>query len=88
MVLESARWLVTNGDSIDIRRDKWLASGDMAEVLDHSELSLVQEIIDPSTKGWDIGKIRQNFSVSTAIKILQAPIAWNCSKHLSLVAMC
>lgn len=78
VVMESARWIVSKGYRIEIRRDKWLASGDMAELLEDSDLVMVDEIIDPMTKSWDVSKIKDNFPAQIAVKILQAPISWNC----------
>lgn len=77
VVLDSARWLVSSGNRIDIRKDKWLALGDAIEINEGSTLRWVKDLIDPVTKTKDIATIRRNFPVSTAKRILQTPIAWN-----------
>lgn len=82
VVMSSARWMVSNGNNIDIRNDKWLASGDIVEINENSVLRLVQDIIDPVTKSWDVYKIRNNFPAPTAFKILQTPMAWHCDADI------
>lgn len=77
-MLESARWMVSTGDTIDIRKDRWLASGELAENNDGYDLIWVRDIIDPNSESWDVSKIRRNFAASTAFKIMQTPISWNC----------
>lgn len=75
--MKSARWVVGKGDKIETVNDCWLASGDMVEGNINSVLFYVCELIDPISKSWDLQKLRLNFQPSTAIKILQTPIAWN-----------
>lgn len=62
---------------IDIRRDCWLASGELITTITNSDLEVVADLIDPVCKCWDTSRIRQNFLPLDAIKILQTPIAWN-----------
>lgn len=82
--MESARWMVSKGDLIDIKLDRWLASGDLVELNAGSTLRWVKDIIDPVSKSWDVLKIRDNFSPASAIKfkIIQTPIAWNVNKDV------
>lgn len=66
-VLKSARWVVGSGSSIRIQGDIWLASGLKITQPLSSEVSKVQDIIDPSSRRWDIGKIRRLFQAHIAI---------------------
>lgn len=69
------------GDKIDIRSDRWLASGDMIYLNENSDLKWVKELIDPVCKSWNLSKLRQEFLPQEAIKILQTPIAWNFNEE-------
>lgn len=82
VVLESARWMVSMGDSIEIRNDRCLASGELPVINDGSELAWVREIIDPMTKSWDVPNIQRNFPASTTLQILQIAISWNCGRDV------
>lgn len=75
-ILKSARWTVGSGENIYIVGDSWLASG--VKINDQIPISLskVSEIMEVSTRSWNIRKIRECFPSSIAIQILQTPIAW------------
>lgn len=75
--MNSAKWVVGNGEKIDIVNDIWVACGEKVELNANSSLQVVSELIDPLSKSWDLTKIRFNFQPGCAIKILQTPIAWN-----------
>lgn len=76
MVLSSARWTIGKGDKVHIYQDVWLASGNKVTFQEENNFHLVCDVIDPTTRSWDIQKIRRYFHPATAIQIVQTPIAW------------
>lgn len=77
IILQSAKWRVGNGQTIDICKDKWLESGEL--ILDHPNLpcTKVAELMDESNLSWNIPKIMRYFRPETTIKIIQTPLKWS-----------
>lgn len=77
MVLNSANWRIGNGDSVDICKSRWLASGDLIQ--DHPNLpcSKVSELIESNNRSWNIPKIKSIFRPEIAIKVIQTPLNWS-----------
>lgn len=77
VLMQNARWVVGNGNTIDILNDCWVASGKRLTSGANSELRGVSDIMDSERKIWDVNLIRQNFPPADAIQIVQTPIAWH-----------
>lgn len=57
IVLKLARWAVGDGSRIQVREDIWLSTGQKIEKNLPLEVNTVADIIYPSNKNWDIGRI-------------------------------
>lgn len=59
-LMDLARWVVGNGNRIDIREDCWVASGNRVEI-SGNDIVKVSNLMYSSRKTWDANKIRQPF---------------------------
>lgn len=74
VILKSSRWIVGDGKSINIKMDRWLASGDLIGQQRGGQLICVKELIDVNNREWDGQKIRLFFDPDLARKIVQTPL--------------
>ena len=77
MVLRS-RWVVGNGEQIDIWKDRWLPTPDSFKVVSlrtSLESCKVTWLLDKETRLWDVSKVRSSFLPHKADTILGISIS-------------
>lgn len=74
MIRNSAGWAIGDGQSIHVEEDIWVVCGDRVKVRPGGQVSKVAELINQSTRSWDIPKIGLSFYPLDAIKVFQTPI--------------
>lgn len=74
VILKSARWLVGDGETVNIQEDRWLASGEIIEGQRGVQVTRVRELIDGNNKSWNLNRIRHHFDPGITKKILETPI--------------
>ena len=73
IVVSGSRWVVGNGEQIDIWKDRWLPTPDSFKVVS-PRTSLVSYkvawLLDKETRSWDVHKVRSSFLPHEADTIL------------------
>lgn len=67
LLKQQGRWRIGDGAEISITEDRLLASGNLAITNQGSRASKVKDLIDSSTKGWNVGALRINLASQRAI---------------------
>ena len=74
-----SRWIVGNGRSVKIWRDRWLPSPESFKVTSPqglgTELERVDQLIDSEYGGWKTDLIKENFRPLEVEKILSIPLS-------------
>lgn len=78
-ILQGCRWIVGNGDSIDLWKDRWLPnqpgfilSRPSQELPENSHVS---DLMVEATGQWDRSKIFRNFNGDEAVMIVSIPLS-------------
>ncbi|KAJ1414942.1 Reverse transcriptase zinc-binding domain [Sesbania bispinosa] len=74
------RWVVVNGELIDISKDKWLATGTSLANISPPLTGRVVDLLTPVERNWNFHKIRATFPPGIAIEVAQTPISWTAEK--------
>lgn len=74
-VMKSTRWLIGDGESINVKEDRWLSSEDTIENQERVGGGCVSEMINGANKCWNLNSIRQCFDPGIAKKIMATPIS-------------
>ena len=78
VVVSGSRWVVGNGEQIDIWKDRWLPTSDSFKVVSLRttlESSKVAWLLDKETRSWDVSKVRSSFLPHEADTILGISIS-------------
>lgn len=75
VLLKGGEWMVGDGNSIRLWKDKWLPNLLEPYQMDHNPELRVSDLIDYTNKQWDFIKIRNLRSPHLAIKVIQIPIS-------------
>ena len=78
VVVSRSRWVVGNGEQIDIWKDRWLPTSDSFKVVSLRttlESSKVAWLLDKETRSWDVSKVRSSFLPHEANTILGISIS-------------
>lgn len=73
----NGNWLVGNGQSLDLRTDRWLASGKLAVVKDSAPATKVADCLNTFGTGWDLQILRQTLHHDSAMDAVKTPISIN-----------
>jgi hypothetical protein len=77
LLKEGLIWRIGNGEKVKIWEDPWLPKGSTRKPITPRRsclLTRVDELIDPSTGGWDEQLILDNFWLEDATEILRIPV--------------
>lgn len=66
-------WVVGDGKIIDLKTDRWLASGKLAKVKQSCSVVKVAECINPANSSWDLQKIGQTLHHESAMEVVKTP---------------
>ncbi|KAJ1390975.1 Ribonuclease H-like superfamily [Sesbania bispinosa] len=75
IVLKGGFWVVGDGTTINIQRDRWIPQGELSCLVDIHQEGKVAELLDNGNNGWNIEKIRELFDPNSVQKILQIPVS-------------
>lgn len=73
-ITDSIRWSIENGESVNIRTDKWLRRGLIGGPANRNDPKQVSELILPGTQMWNEPLVRNLFDTQTTQEILAIPI--------------
>lgn len=76
MIQRSARCTIRNGESINIKEDWWLASGELVTEFNNPRVQKVSRLLARDKQGWDHNIIRNTFDSFTTIKVIQTLAGW------------
>lgn len=76
LLKKKGRWSVGSRARIYIVEDHWLASEKLVIVKEGTNVTKVQDLIDPNSHCWNIDALRLNLDPGAAIDVLKAPIGW------------
>lgn len=78
VIVKGARWVVGNGESVNIWKDRWIPIPDSFKVVSRRtplESEMVACLIDKETRSWDIDKVKGAFLPHEAEVILGMPLS-------------
>ena len=78
VVVSGSRWVVGNGEQINIWKDRWLPTPDSFKVVSPRtplESSKVAWLLDKEKRSWDVSKVRSPFLPHEADTILWISIS-------------
>ncbi|XP_071722606.1 uncharacterized protein [Rutidosis leptorrhynchoides] len=73
-ILPNLRWSVGNGQSINIREDRWLLRGIIGGPAPQNALSIVNELLHLDINRWNVPLLHQQFDASTVQDILKIQV--------------
>ena len=80
VLLKGARWRVGCGEDISIWNDTWLPSQEnprvLSDIVPGFEDSRVADLINPSTRTWDVNLVHGLLSPEEAALVLSIPLSY------------
>ena len=76
LLLAGGRWVVGDGKTIRMWEDKWIQADIKHLQSRDSSDTLLDTIIDETTKKWDFAKVRQLFPSYVAKQVVQIPLSY------------
>nr|POE83916.1 hypothetical protein CFP56_10555 [Quercus suber] len=73
-----SKWLIGNGEHVDIWKDRWIPTPDSFKLVSprvHLDSDKVACLLDASTGSWDVDKVRHSFLPHEAEAILGISIS-------------
>lgn len=79
VVEKGSRWIIGNGESVQMWKDRWLPTPDSFKVVSpripHADADLVANLIDRERKSWETAKVQSTFLPHEAEVILGIPLS-------------
>lgn len=79
-ISENSQWMVSNGQNINIIKDRWLSSGEKLTDIQVLGDTKVASFMDQTTKSWKMEQVNTTLPQNKALQVLQTPISWTSEK--------
>lgn len=73
-ILPHLRWSVGNGQSIQVKQDRWLPRGVIGGLANRNDPLFVTELMDLDSHNWNVPLLHQHFDDSTVQEILNIQV--------------